>query len=171
MGGVSWHTALMPYETGRREIILWAEHWLPGRFYWQSAAAHRKVSSASRSSQIIFFWICLLYQHTKNQNSWCLTNSVINTNCNIWVQSSGGPSTEMKAHPVQIQNLCWLENPQQIANDLPPEAKQYCTRPVTAWPIGSSFLPLPFQASSFPPHVNLWLNIQLFGETLTWSVT
>jgi hypothetical protein len=32
-------------------------------------------------------------------------------------------------------------------------------------------LPLPFQASSFQPHANLWLNIQLLGATMTRSET
>jgi hypothetical protein len=32
-------------------------------------------------------------------------------------------------------------------------------------------LPSPFQAFSFQPRANLWLNIQLFGATMKKSVT
>jgi hypothetical protein len=32
-------------------------------------------------------------------------------------------------------------------------------------------LPSPLQASSFQPFANLWLNVELFGETMTKSVT
>jgi hypothetical protein len=121
---------------------------------------------------------------------------MIDTNCNIRVQNlqrafswndrtssantrpvltresttnSRGPATR---GTVILDRPETLQEQRQISSLLDNAAiRRRRNLPVTAWPTGSSFLPLPFQASSFQPHANLWLNIQLLGATMTRSET
>jgi hypothetical protein len=56
---------------------------------------------------------------------------MIDTNCNIRVQSSQGPSAEITAHPTSSANTRSMltENPQQIGEDLPPRHGNFAHRP------------------------------------------